>query len=71
MPIIWIYPARKEDVYYTNCYKAPVYITSERRGVLSTTGHSTNFLIEIKIPSNTTQDHWIMRGCACLLQLDD
>jgi dynein heavy chain len=87
MPIIHLSPGEKTSIpavegvpeQYTgsisgkaHVYMCPVYKTSFRQGVLSTTGHSTNFVMFIRIPmaAEHKQKHWIKRGVAMLTQLD-
>ncbi|CAK1546918.1 unnamed protein product [Leptosia nina] len=71
IPIIWFQPALIANFNPPPCYFCPIYKTSERKGVLATTGHSSNFVMYITLRSDISQKHWINRGVASLTQLDD
>ncbi|XP_011557170.3 dynein axonemal heavy chain 12 [Plutella xylostella] len=71
MPVIWLFPKLKNDFVDGSRYKCPLYKTLERKGVLATTGHSSNFVLAFYLPSNKPSAHWIKRSVALLLQLDN
>lgn len=71
LPIIWLKPGVKAEFVIKDVYHCPVYKTSARRGVLATTGHSSNFIMYILLSTDIDELHWIIRGVASLCQLDD
>jgi dynein heavy chain len=46
-----------------------VYKVLSRSGTLSTTGHSTNYVLMIELPSKEEEDNWIRAGVAAFLAL--
>jgi dynein heavy chain len=71
LPIVHFKPA----INYTQPadeYQCPLYKTSARAGVLSTTGCSTNFVLCVSLPcpAGKDVDAWVLQGVALLCQLD-
>lgn len=71
MPVVWLEPVEDKGYIDEKSYSCPLYKTSLRAGELSTTGHSTNFVLFMQIPSEVPQDYWIRRGAALLCMTDD
>ncbi|CAM6076097.1 unnamed protein product [Sphagnum tenellum] len=70
-PMLWLLPTEMSKKIVQACYMCPLYRTTERRGVLATTGHSSNFVFNVELPTKASPDHWICRGVAMLLSLSD
>jgi dynein heavy chain len=52
-------------------YLCPFYKTSVRAGTLSTTGHSTNFVMMVELDTEHPPAYWTLKGAALLSQLND
>lgn len=73
-PLLHLNPKLDRPPSESGIYRCPIYKTLLRRGTLSTTGHSTNFVMWIEAPSNrkdfsnnldmADQDVWIRAGVA-------
>ncbi|CAI9733109.1 dynein heavy chain 6, axonemal-like [Octopus vulgaris] len=70
LPMMHLEPSPNVEILESD-YTSPLYKTAQRAGVLSTTGHSTNFVFAVQLPSNQPQDYWIAKGAALICQLSD
>lgn len=68
-PLFWFMPETLRIKPTEGIYDCPVYKTLTRAGTLSTTGHSTNFVLWVEIPSDQPQKHWIKRSVALFCAL--
>jgi dynein heavy chain len=69
LPIVHFLPVIDRVAPKTGVYNCPVYKVLSRAGTLSTTGHSTNFVLFMELPSKDTEDVWIKAGVALFLSL--
>jgi len=69
-PLLLILPVKISELRQFPHYNCPTYKISSRKGTLSTTGHSTNFVMYVTLNSSEKESHWVKRGLAMLTQLD-
>lgn len=71
MPQMELRPVLNKEPVAENIYECPTYVTGDRAGTLSTTGHSTNFIMTVDLPVGAMSSaHWVKRSVALLSQLD-
>ncbi|KAM4613811.1 dynein axonemal heavy chain 1 [Polymixia lowei] len=70
MAVIWMIPKPNRKPPSSGIYICPIYKTLTRAGTLSTTGHSTNFVMTVELPTDHTQRYWIKQGVALICALD-
>lgn len=78
MPTFWLKPVQNRQ-YSTGdfrkttaadgIYQCPLYKILTRAGTLLTTGHSTNYVMNMELPSDQEPDVWIRAGVAMFLAL--
>jgi dynein heavy chain len=68
LPIIHFMPVI-DKTNTPRIYRCPAYKVVSRRGVLSTTGHSTNFVLFVELQTNEQPSKWILAGVAIFLSL--
>ena len=62
-PIIHFLPTQSPKKFNED-YSMPLYKNTERSGLLSTTGHSSNYIISIDTPTSVKAIHWVLRSAA-------
>lgn len=75
MPPLWLRPRQNRppdlpDAGQSRSYECPLYKTLTRAGTLSTTGHSTNFVMSVELDGGGRPPaHWVARGVALFAAL--
>eukprot|EP01063_Lacrimia_lanifica_P030854 TRINITY_DN4987_c0_g4_i2.p1 TRINITY_DN4987_c0_g4~~TRINITY_DN4987_c0_g4_i2.p1 ORF type:complete len:4157 (+),score=1788.38 TRINITY_DN4987_c0_g4_i2:76-12546(+) len=73
MPVFWMECLEDKPVVTdttVGVYRCPLYKTLTRAGTLSTTGHSTNFVVTTELPTKVPPSVWIKRGVAQFCELN-
>ena len=67
---VWLAPVQfRVKPEPAKTFMCPCYKILTRKGVLSTTGHSTNFVCTFEVPTAVDPNHWVKRGVALFLVL--
>ncbi len=70
VPVIHFKPIQQKGEQNGQFCEIPLYKTKLRAGTLSTTGHSTNFIISITCKTDQEEAYWIKRGAAFFCSLE-
>eukprot|EP01064_Diplonema_japonicum_P033482 TRINITY_DN6608_c3_g1_i1.p1 TRINITY_DN6608_c3_g1~~TRINITY_DN6608_c3_g1_i1.p1 ORF type:complete len:4220 (+),score=898.37 TRINITY_DN6608_c3_g1_i1:135-12794(+) len=68
LPVILLLP-KEHHKPAPEVYPCPSYITTSRKGVLSSLGASTNFILSVDTPTDLGRDYWTRKGAAMVCQL--
>jgi dynein heavy chain len=68
-PLFWLEPKKDREDPKEGVYLCPAYKTLTRAGTLSTTGHSTNFVMYLEVPTDKPESHWINSSVALFTAL--
>jgi len=72
MPVLVFTPVVGAKEAREDQYECPCYRTLARFGTLSTTGHSTNFMLMVYLPCRPGEGrHWTKRSVALFASLSD
>ncbi len=69
IPLMHLVPHQDRVTPIEGIYNCPLYKVVSRSGTLSTTGHSTNFVMFIEYNTKEIEDIWIRAGVAAFLAL--
>ena len=69
VPMIHFIPTANRELPTEGVYFCPLYKVLSRAGTLSTTGHSTNYILFVELPTDKAQSVWIKAGVAMFLSL--
>jgi hypothetical protein len=63
-PALLFVPRPLDEIRRADVYPCPFYRTPSRRGQLSTTGNSTNYVMNVALPTDKPVAFWVKRGVA-------
>ena len=69
VPVIHFLPVVNRVLPTIGYYFCPLYKVLSRMGTLSTTGHSTNYVLYVELPADVDEGVWIKAGVAMFLAL--
>ena len=69
VPLIHMVPVEDRKIAERGIYSCPLYKVVSRQGTLSTTGHSTNFVLYVELSSDIDESVWVKAGVAMFLAL--